>query len=117
MTRKVWLGVAMLATGFTLLVAAGFAAGATSSPKTTHAKTGLAMNLNFSSSDFDYLDPALAYLNISLQFRYLTDCRLLYYPDRPAPEGAVLKPDWANLPTISKGGTVYTFTKSPNGGG
>jgi ABC-type oligopeptide transport system substrate-binding subunit len=117
MTRKVWLGVAMLATGFTLLVAAGFAAGATTSPKTTHGKTGLPMTLNFSSSDFDYLDPALAYLNISLQFRYLTDCRLLYYPDKPAPEGAVLKPDWANLPTISKGGTVYTFTMSPNGGG
>jgi len=117
MTRKVWLGVAMLATGFTLLVAAGFAAGATSAPKTTHGKTGLPMTLNFSSSDFDYLDPALAYLNISLQFRYLTDCRLLYYPDKPAPQGAVLQPDAADLPVISKGGTVYTFTIRKDAGG
>ena len=95
MTRKVWLGVAALATGITLLVSAGIAAGGTGATKAAHGKTGLAMTLNYSSSDFDYLDPALAYLNISLQFRYLTDCRLLYYPDKPAPEGATLKPDWA----------------------
>ena len=88
MTRKVWLGVAALATGITLLVSAGIAAGGTGATKAAHGKTGLAMTLNYSSSDFDYLDPALAYLNISLQFRYLTDCRLLYYPDKPAPEGA-----------------------------
>src|SRR5438067_2432731 len=45
MTRKVWPGVVMLATGFTLLVAAGIAAGGTSASKTTHGKTGLAMTL------------------------------------------------------------------------
>ena len=117
MTRKVWLGVVMLATGVTLLVGTGLAAGATSSTKATHAKTGVPMTINMSSTDFDYLDPALAYLNLSLQFRYLTDCRLLYYPDKPAPQGTVLQPDWANLPVISKGGTVYTFTKTSNGGG
>jgi peptide/nickel transport system substrate-binding protein len=117
MTRKVWLAVAALAAGITLLVSAGIAAGGTSANRAAHGKTGLAMTLNFSSSDFDYLDPALAYLNISLQFRYLTDCRLLYYPDKPAPEGAVLKPDWSNLPVISKGGTVYTFNMRPNAGG
>lgn len=117
MTRKVWLGVAMLATGMTLLVAAGIAAGGTTATKTTHGKTGLAMNLNFSNSDFDYLDPALAYLNISWQFRYLTDCKLLNYPDKPAPAGTLLQPEWANMPVISKGGTVYTFTMSANGGG
>ena len=117
MTRKVWLGVAALAAGITLLVSAGIAAGGTSATKAAHGKTGLAMTLNMSSTDFDYLDPALAYLNLSLQFRYLTDCRLLYYPDKPAPEGATLKPDWSNMPVISKGGSVYTFTMRPNAGG
>jgi len=117
MSRKVWLGVAMLATGVTLLVAAGFAAGATSGVKTAHSKTGLAMNLDMSNSDFDYLDPALAYLNVSWQMRYLTDCKLLNYPDKPAPQGTVLQPEAADFPVISKGGTVYTFTIKSNAGG
>src|SRR6201997_1126452 len=120
MTKKVWLGVAMLATGLTLLFATGFASGATSATRSTHAaqgKTGLAMNVNFSSSDFDFLDPALAYLNISWQIRYMTDCKLLNYPDKTGDAGTVLQPEWANLPVVSKGGTVYTFTKTKNGGG
>ncbi len=117
MSRKVWLGVAMLATGVTLLVAAGFAAGATSGVKSAHSKTGLAMNLDMSNSDFDYLDPALAYLNVSWQMRYLTDCKLLNYPDKGAPQGTVLQPEAADFPVISKGGTVYTFTIKSNAGG
>jgi peptide/nickel transport system substrate-binding protein/oligopeptide transport system substrate-binding protein len=110
----------VLATGFTLLVAAGLAAGAASTNKSTHvahSKTGLAMNVNFSSSDFDFLDPALAYLNISWQMRYLTDCKLLNYPDKSGAAGTVLQPEWAGLPVISKGGTVYTFTRTKTGGG
>jgi ABC-type oligopeptide transport system substrate-binding subunit len=75
------------------------------------------MTLNYSSGDFDFLDPALAYLNTSLQFRYMTDCRLLYYPEKPAPQGAVLQPDAADLPVVSKGGTVYTFTIRKDAGG
>jgi ABC-type oligopeptide transport system substrate-binding subunit len=117
MTRKVWLGVAMAATGITLLVAAGFAAGATSRATTSHSKTGLAMNLDMSNSDFDYLDPALAYLNVSWQMRYLTDCKLLNYPDKPAPQGTVLQPDAADFPVISNGGKVYTFTIKSDAGG
>src|SRR5204863_8139908 len=96
---------------------AGMPTGGTGETKAPHAKTRLAMTLNYTSIAFDYLDPALAYLNISLQFRYLTDCRLLYYPDKPAPEGATLKPDWSNMPVISKGGSAYTFTMRPNAGG
>ena len=117
MKRKVWLGVAMFATGITLLVVAGFAAGATSGASKAHGKTGLAMNLDMSNSDFDYLDPALAFLNVSLQMRYLTDCKLINYPDKGAPQGTVLQPEAANMPVISKGGTVYTFTLTKNAGG
>jgi ABC-type oligopeptide transport system substrate-binding subunit len=107
----------MLATGMTLLVAAGFAAAATSKSTTTHGKTGLKMTMDMSNSDYDYLDPALAYVNTAWQMRYLTDCKLLNYPDKPAPQGTVLQPEWAGMPVISKGGTVYTFTKTANGGG
>jgi len=117
MTRKVWLGVVMLATGFTLLVVAGFAAGATSKTTTVHGKTGLKMTLDMSNSDYDYLDPALSYVNTAWQMRYLTDCKLLNYPDKGAPQGTVLQPEWSAFPVISKGGTVYTFNRTANGGG
>src|SRR3954464_13162338 len=117
MTRKVWLWGGTLGTRFPLPAAAGLAARGTSAPKAAHGQTGKPMTLNFSSSDFDYLDPALAYLNISWQFRSLTDCKLLNSPDKPAPEGTVLKPEWSNLPVISKGGTVSTFTATKNAGG
>ena len=117
MTRKVWLGVALFATGITLLVSAGFAAGATSGVKTTHGKTGLAMNMDMSNSDYDYLDPALAYTNTAWQMRYLTDCKLLNYPDKPAPQGTVLQPEAADFPVISNGGKTYTFTIKSDAGG
>lgn len=123
MTRKVWLGVAMVATGITLLVAAGFAAGATSGArgvqvaKTSHGKTGLSMNIDLSNSDFDYLDPALAYADWSWQFTYLMNCKLLNYPDKNAPEGTKLVPEAADFPVVSNGGKVYTFTIKANAGG
>ena len=49
--------------------------------------------------------------------RYLTDCKLLNYPDKGAPQGTVLQPEAADFPVISKGGTVYTFTIKSNAGG
>jgi ABC-type transport system substrate-binding protein len=113
----------MLATGITLLVAAGFAAGATSGTKgvqvakTAHGKTGLSMNIDLSNTDFDYLDPALAYADWSWQFTYLMNCKLLNYPDKNAPEGTKLQPEAADFPVVSKGGTVYTFTIKKDAGG
>src|SRR3954454_21828436 len=123
MTRKVWLGVAMLATGVTLLVAAGLAAGATGGAKSaqgvkaSHAKTGLSMNLDLSSTDFDFLDPALSYSDWSWQFTYLMNCKLLNYPDKAAPEGTKLQPEAADFPVVSNGGKTYTFTIKKGAGG
>ena len=57
------------------------------------------MNINLSSTDFDFLDPALAYADWSSgQFTYLMDCKLLNYPDKAAPEGTKLQPEAARLP-------------------
>ena len=123
MTRKVWLGVAMCATGVSLLVAAGLAAGATGGSKSaravtaSHGKTGLSMNIAISSTDFQYLDPALAYNDWEWQFTYLMNCKLLNYPDKNAPEGTKLQPEAADFPVVSKGGTVYTFTIKKDAGG
>ena len=75
------------------------------------------MNIDLSSTDFDYLDPALAYADWSWQFTYLMNCKLLNYPDKNAPEGTKLQAEAADFPVVSKGGTVYTFTIKPDAGG
>src|ERR1041385_8783487 len=101
MTRKVWLGVVMLATGVSLLVAAGLAAGATGGAKNvqavevSHGKTGLSMNIALSSTDFDYLDPALAYADWSWQFTYLMDCKLLNYRSEERRVGKECRSRWS----------------------
>jgi len=119
MTRKLLFPAALLAAGVTLIAAAGFAAAATGNTKapSVQGKTGGTMNINLSSTDFDFLDPALAYADWSWQFTYLMGCKLLNYPDKSAPEGTKLQPEAAGFPVVSKGGTVYTFTIKSDAGG
>jgi oligopeptide transport system substrate-binding protein len=63
------------------------------------------------SNDFDYTDPALAYLTTSWQAEYATCAMLVNYPDTGSP---VLEPDVAaGLPTVSSNGLTYTFTIRP----
>src|SRR5438093_5891919 len=110
MKRKLWLSVAALAIGGSLLVAGAFA-GSASSGTVKAGKTGGVMRVNLSNTDFDYLDPALAYAQWSWQFTYLTNYKLLNFPDKAAPEGSKLQPEAsAGLPVISNGGKTYTFT-------
>src|SRR5262249_1931866 len=118
MRRKPWFAVAMLVAGLTLLVAgiAHAATGTTKSPR-AHSKTGGTMNINLSSTDFDFLDPALAYADWSWQFTYLMNCKLLNYPDKNAPEGTKLQPEAADFPVVSKDGLTYTFTIKKDAGG
>jgi ABC-type oligopeptide transport system substrate-binding subunit len=119
MKRNLWLSVVALAAGVTMLVGAGFAAASTSTANKPNqvGKTGGTMNINLSATDFDFLDPALAYANWSWQFTYLMNCKLLNYPDKNAPLGTKLQPEAADFPVISKRGTVYTFTIKKDAGG
>ena len=113
MHRKLWLSIAALAAGASLLVA-GAVAGPASSSTTQVGKTGGVMRINLSDTDFDFLDPALAYGSWSWQFTYLTNYKLLNFPDKPAPEGAKLQPEAAaGLPVVSNGGKTYVFTVKP----
>jgi len=113
MQKRLWLSVAMLAIGASLLVAAGFASPAkssSSSPSAT-AKTGGTIHLNLSETDIDYADPALAYFQPSWLMLYVVCRPLLNYPDKPSPAGSRLVPDAAvGLPKVSGRGKVYTFT-------
>jgi peptide/nickel transport system substrate-binding protein len=119
MHRRLWVSIAATAIGAALLVAAGFASPAKSSTRSPSGanstfvggKKGGTLRLNMSASDVDYIDPALAYYQLSWDILYITCRPLLNYPDKPSPAGVRLFPDGAtSFPKVSQGGTLYTFT-------
>src|SRR5215217_2788102 len=101
--------------GACLLVGAAVAAAAPSAaPAETggsEAKRGGTLRVNLSTTDFEFLDPALSYDAPGWQVLYMTNLMLLHYPDKPAPEGSRLVPDAASgFPRVSRDGKTYTFT-------
>ena len=110
MHRRMWLSVAMLAVGASMLVAAGFASPAESSPSAKKAKRGGTLRVNLPGTDIDDLDPSIAYGTTTWHIQYSTALKLLNYPDRPAPAGSRLVPEGATGYKVSNGGRVYTFT-------
>lgn len=87
-----------------LLASAALAAGGTSA-------AGGTLRVNYSESDFAFLDPALAYDGPSWQVLYATGATLVGFRNAPAPQGTLIVPDAASaMPRISKDGKVYTFT-------
>ncbi len=74
-------------------------------------KRGGTLRVNLSNTDFEFLDPALAYDSAGWQVLYSTNMTLLNYPDKPGAAGARLTPEAASAqPTISANGRTYTFT-------
>jgi ABC-type transport system substrate-binding protein len=60
--------------------------------------------------DVDSVDPALAYVLDSWMIGFATCARLYSYPDKPAPEGAVLIPEVATgFPRVSRDGKTQTI--------
>jgi YVTN family beta-propeller protein len=63
------------------------------------------------SSDVDYLDPALGYSPLSFQVLHATCAQLLNYPAESGAAGSRVIPELAeSLPKVSGGGRVFTFT-------
>jgi peptide/nickel transport system substrate-binding protein len=113
MHRRLWLSVVTLLVGAGMLIAAGVASPASSSPsaKSSAARKGGTLRLNLSETDFDYVDPALAYFQPSWLTLYSVCANLLNYPDKPGAAGSRLAPDLArSFPKVTRGGRVYTFT-------
>jgi len=114
MHRRLWLSIAALAVGASLLVAASIAGAASSgTQKSTSgvAKQGGTLRVNLSNTDFDYFDPALSYTQWTHSFTYLTNYQLLNFPDKPAPEGAKIIPEAAaSMPAVP---TTAGRTRSP----
>ena len=115
MQRRLWLSIVAIAAGLSLLVAAGFAGAAKSAVGVAgkSGKTGGTLNVNLSATDFDFLDPALSYSSWTWQVTYLTNLKLLNFPDKPRPEGSQLVAEASDLPRVSADGKTYTFTIKP----
>jgi len=113
MYKKLLLALSLAAVGASLLVAAAFAAPTgKASASSSEATRGGTLRLNVSNTDYEYLDPALAYDSIGWATIYAVNMQLLNYPDKPASAGGnQLTPDGAvGFPVVSKNGKVYTFT-------
>jgi ABC-type transport system substrate-binding protein len=112
MTRRLWLSVTSLVAGAGLLVAAGFAGAAASSPSKASGEQRRGGTLRVDlRNDFDFIDPALAYFSHSWQLGFMTEAKLLNFPDREASQGGLrIIPEVArSLPAISRDGKTYTF--------
>jgi peptide/nickel transport system substrate-binding protein len=107
MHRRLWLSVAMLAAGASLLIAASFASAAGSSAA-SHAKKGGTWKLAVVGPG-DTMDPQVTYNTLTWALEYATAAKLLNYPDRSGPAGARLVPEVASRYTVSKSGKKYTF--------
>jgi ABC-type oligopeptide transport system substrate-binding subunit len=111
MKNRFRISVVMATIGTCLLVASAFAGGAASAPNSASKAGAKGGTLRLDSrSDFDFIDPSLAYFSHSWQMMRATQLNLLGFADKEAPAGTRLLPRAAAaMPTVSKDGKTYTF--------
>jgi ABC-type oligopeptide transport system substrate-binding subunit len=108
--RRTLLSMTMLVIGASLLVAASFANAASGK---ADARGGT-LRID-STSDFDYVDPALSYFSHVWQVEHVTCEKLLGFADKEGEAGTRPSPQIATgMPAVSKNGRTYTFTLKRN---
>ena len=105
MHRRLWLSVAMLVTGASLLVASSFASAAGNSGA---LKKGGIWRAGTTGASVQ-IDPQLGYITTAWWLEYATAAKLYNYPDKSGPAGSKLVPEVASKFTVSNGGKRYTF--------
>jgi ABC-type transport system substrate-binding protein len=117
MRRKQVLSLFMLVLGVALLVAAisvGAASSSTKKAGSAEANKGGTLKLNQAESDFDFVDPQLAYRTDDWSMIYTTSMPLVGFPEKAGAAGSQLYPVGATaFPTVSKDGKTYTFHIRP----
>ena len=105
MHRRLWLSVAMLVAGASLLVAASLA-----SAGNTHVafKKGGVWRAGTTGASVQ-IDPQLGYVTTAWWLEYATAAKLFNYPDRAGPAGSKLVPEVASKFKVSNNGRTYTF--------
>jgi ABC-type oligopeptide transport system substrate-binding subunit len=106
--RRLWFSAAMLTVGTALLVAAGVAYPANRSDADVEARKGGTLRLS-RHTDFDSVDPALAYHTQSWLLEFATCAKLFNHPDRPGAAGTRVIPEVVKTFTVSNDGRTYTF--------
>jgi ABC-type transport system substrate-binding protein len=92
----------------------GTAGSATKKAGSAEALKGGTLRLNESSSDFDFVDPGLAYRTDDWAMLYVTSEQLVAFPEKAGAAGSQLYPEAAtSFPTVSKDGLTYTFHIRP----
>jgi ABC-type oligopeptide transport system substrate-binding subunit len=103
--RRTLLSFTMLVIGASLLIAASFANAASGK---ADARGGT-LRID-STSDFDYVDPALSYFSHVWQAEHVTCEKLLGFADKEGEAGTRPTPQIATaMPAVSKDGKTYTF--------
>ena len=105
MRRRLWLSVAMLVTGASLLVASSFASAAGNAGA---LKKGGIWKYGTTGASVQ-VDPQLAYITTAWWLEYATAAKLYNYPDKSGPAGSKLVPEVASHFTVTNGGKKYTF--------
>ena len=109
MRKSTLASLAMTAVGASFWAAAMFAGTAAGAGAAAEARTGGTLSI-VSRSDFDYVDPSLAYFIHSWNMMAATNLTLTYYPHVEGAAGGRLTGMAAPLPRVSNGGKTYTFT-------
>jgi peptide/nickel transport system substrate-binding protein len=116
-TKQQKLSLLLFCVGAALLVAAlsvGTAQSANSHVSKSGVTRGGTLNVNQSSTDFDYVDPALAYVTNDWAMLYTVQMLLVNFPEKSGAAGSEIYPEAATaFPTISKDGKTYTFHIRP----
>ena len=98
--RRLWLSLAMLATGSLLLTTAQFAGAS--------GQKGGIFRVGTTGASVQ-VDPQLSYITTAWWLEYATAAKLLNYPDKQGRPGTILRPEVASRYIVSNGGKRYTF--------
>jgi len=112
MKNRFWLSAALAAVGVSLLVATAFAGAASSASAASGKEVAKGGTFRYdSTSDFDYIDPQLAYFSHTWQLGNILGLHILGFPDKEGAEGSRIRAEAATaMPVVSKDGKTYTFT-------
>ncbi len=119
MRKKHVLSLLLLTTGIALLITAMSVAGASSAlrpsaVKSAKATKGGVLRVDQSSTDFDTVDPGLAYVTNDWSLLYATQMLLVNFPEKNGQAGSELYPEAAtSFPIVSNSGLTYTFHIRP----
>src|SRR3954466_10897843 len=117
MRRKQVLSLFMLGLGAAMIVATisvGAASSSTKKAGSKEASKGGTLRINQAESDFDFVDPQLAYRTDDWSMIYTKSMPLVGFQEKSGAAGSQLAPIGATaFPTVSGNGKTYTFHIRP----